>query len=214
MTTEEKVNLVVGTGVTLRELALPAEFQRPTTGGKPLRIQGAGAETYPIARLGIPAITLADGPAGLRIDPHRVGTTQDFFASAFPIGSALAASWDTDLVRGVGSAMGSEARAYGIDVILAPALNIHRNPLGGRNFEYYSEDPLLGRRMAASMVKGIQSEGVGATLRHFVANDHEWNRFTIDVRLPFLRTYRTMCIAPEAGFRQLLQEVHEMRLAA
>ncbi|MFM8846075.1 MAG: glycoside hydrolase family 3 N-terminal domain-containing protein [Gammaproteobacteria bacterium] len=183
MTTEEKVNLVVGTGVTLRELVLPAEFQRPTTGDKPLRIQGAGAETYPIARLGIPAITLADGPAGLRIDPHREGTTQDFFASAFPIGSALAASWDTDLVRRVGSAMGSEARAYGVDVILAPALNIHRNPLGGRNFEYYSEDPLLSGRMAASMVKGIQSEGVGATLKHFVANDHEWNRFTIDVRL-------------------------------
>jgi len=183
MTTEEKVNLVVGTGVTLRELVLPAEFQRPTTGDQSLRIKGAGAETYPIPRLGIPSITLADGPAGLRIDPYREGTTKDFFASAFPIGSLLAASWDTDLVTRVGSAMGREARAYGVDVILAPALNMHRNPLGGRNFEYYSEDPLLSGRMAAAMVDGIQSEGVGATLKHFVANDHEWNRFTIDVRL-------------------------------
>ncbi|MBU6378917.1 MAG: glycoside hydrolase family 3 C-terminal domain-containing protein [Gammaproteobacteria bacterium] len=183
MTPEEKVNLVVGTGITLRELALPAEFQRPTTGDKPLRVQGSGAETLAIPRLGIPSITLADGPAGLRIDPRRAGETRSFHATAFPVGSLLASSWDSELVARVGAAMGREARAYGVDVLLAPALNIHRNPLGGRNFEYYSEDPLLSGRMAAAMVNGIQSAGVGATLKHFVANDHEWNRFTINVKL-------------------------------
>lgn len=183
MTREEKVNLVVGTGITIRELSLPPEFQRPTTGDKPLRVTGAAGETFGLPRLGIPSITLTDGPAGVRIDPKREGNTGSFHATAFPIGSLLASSWDPKMASRVGAAMGREARAYGVDVLLAPALNLHRNPLGGRNFEYYSEDPLLSGRMAAAAVKGIQSEGVGATLKHFVANDHEWNRYTIDVKL-------------------------------
>ncbi len=181
LTVDEKINLLVGTGMSLEGLPLPPTMRGPPTGTPP-RIPGAGGMTHAVPRLGIPSIVLADGPAGLRIRPQRAGDPRRYHATAFPVATLLASSWDTALVERVGAAMGAEARDYGIDVLLAPALNIHRNPLGGRNFEYYSEDPLLSGRMAAAAIRGIQSTGVAATPKHLVANDHEWNRYTISVQ--------------------------------
>lgn len=168
MTVDEKIKLVVGVG-------LPGMFGNPHS-----RVQGAAGETYPIERLGIPSTVHADGPAGVRIDPERKNDDKKYHATAFPIATMLASSWNKDIVFEVGKAMGNEAKEYGVDFLLAPAINIQRNPLCGRNFEYYSEDPLLSEELASSFVEGVQSEGVGTSLKHFVANNQETNRMTID----------------------------------
>lgn len=191
MTLEEKARLLVGTPGCEDSLSH--------------RTEGAAGWTCALPALGIPSINLADGPVGVRIDPvpsaaARVvydeagvpvatvsaeavegGPTR--YCTCFPSTTALAATWDREAARRQGEAMGCEARAYGIDVILTPGINIMRNPLCGRNFEYYSEDPLLTGRMAAEMIEGIQSQGVGTSLKHFVANNQQTGKKYNDARM-------------------------------
>ncbi|WP_313317616.1 glycoside hydrolase family 3 C-terminal domain-containing protein [Stenotrophomonas sp.] len=182
LTLDEKIALVTGQGMVFP--GLPDDMQAPAVGAIEDHVPGAAGATVAVPRLGIPSLVMADGPAGVRIEPTRKSAPgKTFYATAFPIGTALASSWDTALVREVGAAIAEEAAAYDIDVMLTPALNIHRFPLGGRNFEYYSEDPLVTGETAAALVLGLQDRGVGASVKHFAVNNHEWNRNTINARV-------------------------------
>jgi beta-glucosidase len=132
--------------------------------------------TAAIERLGIPPLTMTDGPHGVRA-PHPKGGRVVGPATAFPTGISMAASWNPELVEQVGVALGEETRAMGCDVLLGPCVNIMRTPLAGRNFESYSEDPYLAGRIAVAWVKGVQSQRVGASLKHFACNNQETERF-------------------------------------
>jgi beta-glucosidase len=145
----------------------------------------AGADawsTTAVERLGIPAIRLGDGPHGVR-KPHD-GSGMSMFdshpATCFPTAAALGSTWDAPLVQEVGEALGREAAAHGIAVLLGPGVNLKRTPIGGRNFEYFSEDPLVSSRIGAAWVRGVQSTGVGASLKHFAANNTEQRRYGVD----------------------------------
>jgi len=166
MTLDEKIHLLKGSGI-----ASAMGQGKPGEG-----IRGAVGTIVPTPRLGIPTVYLSDGPAGLRIEPTRENEDRTYYCTAFPIGTLLSSTWNVDLVQEVGSAMGNEALEYGIDVILGPGANIQRHPLCGRNFEYYSEDPVLTGNIGAAMVNGIESNGVGTSVKHFVANNQESNR--------------------------------------
>ncbi len=175
MTLEEKAHLVVGKGFSI------GSFSMGSTDDTPDKITGISGHTVPIPRLGIPSLGFADGPAGVhRLTMTAKDSADHAFTTAWPVGTLLASSWDTALVQRLGVAFGEEIKDYGIDFILGPGANIHRNPLGGRNFEYYSEDPLLSGKTAAAIINGIQSQGVGATIKHFAANNQETDRMTVN----------------------------------
>jgi beta-glucosidase len=177
MTLEEKVSIVVGGGMNVPGMQMPGmTLPEPTDAQK--RVRGAAGTITAIPRLGIPGIVVCDGPSG--INAFNTGRSRVYWATAWPTGTLLASSWDTTLIKKVGAAYGKEAKEYGIDVILGPGMNIHRNPLGGRNFEYYSEDPVVTGNVAAAMVNGIQSNGIGVSAKHFFANNQETNRNTVN----------------------------------
>ncbi|MCK9618611.1 MAG: glycoside hydrolase family 3 C-terminal domain-containing protein [Lentimicrobiaceae bacterium] len=172
LTPDEKIGLTVGDGKFL-----PTVASKSTEQGTGIIIANQNSKLV-VPRLLIGSSALTDGPSGVNRDPHPAGSKEYIYSTAFPTSTCLAATWDTEMIEKVGNALGNEALEYDYDLILMPALNLHRNPKCGRNFEYYSEDPLLSGKAAAAMVKGVQSNGVGATLKHFLANNQETNRRT------------------------------------
>ena len=169
MTLEEKIGMIVGDGKFLPAVDLTEEENADVF------IANRNSKLL-IPRLAIRSTALTDGPAGINKSPAPEGATEYTYTTAFPTSTCLAATWNTGLVENVGKAFGNEVLEYDYDLILMPALNLHRNPNCGRNFEYYSEDPLLSGKLSASMVNGLQSNGIGATLKHFLANNQETNR--------------------------------------
>lgn len=153
--------------------------------------------THPIERLGIPSIWLADGPHGVRKAPKsdEVGLGNSLPATCFPTASALASTWNVALVEEIGAALGQESQAQGVQILLGPGVNLKRSPLGGRNFEYFSEDPVLSGEMAAALINGVQAQGVGTSLKHYAANEQETNRMVVDSVVDE-RTLRELYLRP------------------
>jgi len=149
----------------------------------------------PIERLGLPAIKMSDGPVGVR----NYGPTTNY-----PAGIEMASTWNTNLVTKEGEAFGRDARARGVHIILAPGINIYRSPLNGRNFEYYGEDPFLTGKMAAAYIRGVQSEKVVATVKHYAANNMEWDRHNVSSDVDE-RTLREIYLP---GFEAAVKEGH------
>ncbi|MEX2320564.1 MAG: glycoside hydrolase family 3 N-terminal domain-containing protein, partial [Saccharospirillum sp.] len=136
-----------------------------------------------IERLGIPAITLTDGPHGVRLSESQALDGSAKPATVFPVEAAMAASWNPDLLEQVAAAIGEECQSMDVGVLLGPGVNGKRTPLGGRNFEYFSEDPFLSGAMASAFVRGLQSRGVGACLKHFAGNEQETRRFLVNAEI-------------------------------
>ena len=177
MSLEDKAHFVIGVGMK------GFSGDDAVIGATQSIVPGAAGTTYPLDSLGIPAVVLADGPAGLRIDAKREGDDATYYCTHFPIGTLLASTWNTQLVEEVGQAIGEEVKEYGADVLLAPALNIMRNPLCGLNFEYYSEDPVVAGKTAAAYINGVQKNDVGTSIKHFAANNQETNRMNTDAHI-------------------------------
>ena len=196
MTLEEKAQLLVGGGND------GFVGSGAMLGHQKKFVPGAAGTTVAIPRLGIPATVQCDGPAGVHIDAHRDGDSRNYFATGFPIGTCLASTWNTDLMRKVGEAIGNETLEYGCDAILGPGMNLHRNPLCGRNFEYYSEDPMLTGAMGSAWVQGVQSQGVGVSAKHFAVNSQETERTRVDERVS-QRALRELYLR---GFEMMVRE--------
>ena len=177
MTLEEKAQLLVGGGNT------SFVGSGAMMGSQKKLVPGAAGITVAIDRLGIPATVLCDGPAGVHIDRQRENDPNDYAATGFPVGTCLASTWNTELVEQVGQSIGNETLEYGCDVILGPGLNLHRSPLCGRNFEYFSEDPVVTGLIGAAVTKGIQSQGVGVSAKHYAVNSQETARTKVDERV-------------------------------
>lgn len=168
MTLEEKVHMVIGCGMSM---------------GDGAKFPGTAGRTYDISRLGIPSVYLADGPHRLAMSVKRDFDSRFYYATEFPSGTTVAATFDPNAAYQVGAALGEEVKDYGMDVLLAPGANLMRNALCGRNHEYYSEDPVVTGKMAAGYIKGVQSQGVGTCLKHFAVNNQETNRNNNDSRV-------------------------------
>lgn len=168
MTLEEKVHMVIGCGMSM---------------GDDVKFPGTAGRTYDIPWLGIPSVYLADGPHRLAMAVKRDFDSHFYYATEFPSGTTVAATFDPNAAFQVGVALGEEVKDYGMDVLLAPGVNLMRNALCGRNHEYYSEDPVVTGKMAAGYINGVQSQGTGTCLKHFAVNNQETNRNNNDSRV-------------------------------
>jgi len=207
MTPEEKAAMVVGAGLfidpaTAKMLGDDVKRMIPEPGSlasmTPNPVQPAAGRTIEIPRLGIPTMVVNDGPAGLRM----LSMGEPYKCTAFPTATLLASTWDQDLVYQTGKAFGNDVLEYGVDLLLAPGMNIQRDPLCGRNFEYYSEDPFVTGKIAAAMIRGIQSQGVGTSPKHFAANNQETDRANVNT-IVSERALREIYLE---GFRIAVQE--------
>lgn len=169
--------------------------------------------TNSVERLGIPSIALNDGPHGVRKPKQGgdgIGIRNSIPATCFPTAVSLASSWDTDLAYEIGQALGQECLALDVQVLLGPGVNIKRTPLGGRNFEYFSEDPVVAGELGTAWVRGVQSQGVGTSLKHYACNNQEWERMTINAEID-QRTLREIYLA---AFEQVVKEAQPWTVMA